>query len=100
MVMAMLCGASATPAEGSSPWIAHMTRPVPVAHVGHVLTVLSDVVVVFGQARAAIGRSASRVGAAPDPGHACDDVEHEMEAVDVVHHHHVERRRRRAALLV
>ena len=35
-----------------------------------------------------------------EPGHAVDDVHHEVEAVEVVEHDHVERRRGRALLLV
>src|SRR5262249_5406558 len=35
-----------------------------------------------------------------EAGHPVDDVDHEMEAVEVVEHDHVERRRRRALLLV
>ena len=39
-------------------------------------------------------------GAVGETRHAVDDVDHEVEAVEVVQHHHVERRRRRAFLLV
>ena len=39
-------------------------------------------------------------GPGGEPGHAVDDVLHEVEPVEVVQHHHVERRRRRALLLV
>ena len=72
--------------------------PLPVGDLGHVLSVLGDVLLVLKQL--VPYRLLGIGGAGPELRQPINDVAEEVKPIEIVHHHHVERRARRAFFLV
>src|SRR6476620_10981589 len=72
--------------------------PLPVGDLGHVLSVLGDILLVLKQLLSyrlfGIGGAGSKLR------QAINDVAEKMKSIEIVHHHHVERRACRAFFLV